>query len=261
MAGYDLGTTTAYASLEKTWAHLVAFSCWEQRCISHHSWFSDIPREILHQTEPGCFSVGSMHSDFHSSPGHLLTNEFEEWLPTSNRTILFATGIVSSFLWACAQANWNSSCFFVSTVFFCKPGSLSVHCSQAVDVLSWLKLVHQLTPPNLSSVVNSQGVYQLKTAWQGGSWFMIDPEKGWSPYTVSQATRAECLREPYSRIARSWQLLLPQWNTNLRSIQTYFADLCGEQWWIKLLFSLFLLHNFNFSAHHHPVSDLSQHAQ
>ena len=30
---------------------------------------------------------------------------------------------------------------------------------------------------------------------------MIDPEKGWSPYTVSQAARAECLREPYSRIA------------------------------------------------------------
>ena len=118
MAGYGLGTTTAYASLEKTWAHLVAFSCWEQRCISHHLWFSDIPREILHQKEPGCFSVGSMHSDFHSSPGHLLTNEFREWLPTSNRTILFATEIVSSFLWACAQANWNSNCFFVSTVFF-----------------------------------------------------------------------------------------------------------------------------------------------
>ena len=141
------------------------------------------------------FSVGSMHSGFHSSPGRLLTNEFREWLPTSNfdssenNTLCHWDHV--QFLWACAQANWHSRCLFVSTVFFCKPGSLSVHCSQAVDVLSWLKLVHQLTPPNLSSVVDSQGVYQLKTAWQGGYWFMVDPEKGWSPYTVSQERKRD----------------------------------------------------------------------
>ena len=98
------------------------------------------------------------------------------------------------FLWACGQANWPSHGLFLSIVSLCEPGCISVHCPQAVDVLSWLTLVHQLTPPKHSSVVDLQGVYQLKTAWQGG-WFMIDPEKCWSPYTASQATLAECLRE------------------------------------------------------------------
>ena len=59
-------------------------------------------------------------------------------------------------------------CLHLVLVFLCEPGSLSVHCPQAVDVLSWLTLVHQLTPPKHSSVVDLQGVYQLKTAWQGG---------------------------------------------------------------------------------------------
>ena len=176
--------------------------------ISHHSWFSDIPREILHQTEPRCFSVGSMHSGFHSLPGRLLTNEFREWLPTSNfdssenNTLCHSDHV--QFSWACAQANWHF--LFVSMVF--------------------LRARQPLIP--LSARRWSTVLVLVYTR------FTIDPENVGSPYTVSQATLAECLRETYCQRAFSLQLPLPQWNTNIRSIQTYFADLRCEKWWIKL---------------------------
>ena len=106
--------------------------------ISHHSWFSDTAREILHQTEPGCFSVGSMHSGFHSSPGCLLTNEFENdclhQTLTPRRTILFATRIMSSFLEPVPRLIDTS---YLWAWFFCEHGSLSFHCLQGVEVLSW----------------------------------------------------------------------------------------------------------------------------
>ena len=126
-----------------------------------------------------------------------LTNEFQEWLPTSNFD--FSENITLCHLARvhfCERAprliDALAACSWAEV--FCKPGTLSVCFPQALDLLSWLTLVHQLTPPKHSSVVDLQGVYQLKTAWQGG-WFMIDPEKCWSPYTASQATLAECLRE------------------------------------------------------------------
>ena len=155
-----------------------------------------------------CFSVGLMRSGFHSSPHRLLKNEFQEWLPTSNfdssenNTLCHSDHV--QFSWACAQANWHF--LFVSMVL--------------------LQARQPLIP--LSARRWSTVLVLVYTR------FTIDPENVGSPYTVSQATLAECLRETYCQRAFSLQLPLPQWNTNIRSIQTYFADLRCEKWWIKL---------------------------
>ena len=128
--------------------------------------------KILHQSLPctptswhrTCVSVSGQCILFSVFSEMNFQNDCLHQTLTHLSTIFFATGLVLSF---CERVpsliDDIAACLWAE--IFCNPGSLSVHCPLAFDVLSWLTLVHQLTLPNPSSVVDSKGVYQLKTAY------------------------------------------------------------------------------------------------